>query len=339
MERKFWLSCIYNQIKDKSRIRPQTGVAAFQETEEGVEVTTENGEVIKGDLLLGADGIHSAMRRLMADRLASTDAAASEEMRSGFVSTYHCIFGTSRNTNPSAEGKLFLPDGTVHNVYYQGFSGVAAAGVSGLVFWFLFVKSDNVTKTPNTPRFTEAETEDTIAKYGHYAVGPGYTFKDLWTSRVKAAMLPLEEGVLKPKWNTGMRVALIGDAVHKATVNPGLGGNLAVEGVVHLMNELVPLVRQCESDGGRKPTKDELVAALDTYEKKQRPHANLIVSASGYITRYEAMETWWLRCLRCVSPWVSDKTKANGFVSYIREGPWLNYLPNPDDQEKTTESK
>ncbi|KAF3074543.1 FAD-dependent monooxygenase paxM [Trichoderma lentiforme] len=333
MERRFMLSCIYNQIADKSRIRAHTGVASFTETEDGVEVVTDKGETIKGDILLGADGIHSTIRNLMADKIASTDPTASKEMQSGFISNYHCIFATSKNSKESAGGKQFLPERAVHNVYYPGFSGVIAAGVPGLVFWFLFVKSDRTTQTPNTPRFTEEETEATIAKYGDYAVGPGYTFKDLWESRVRANMLPLEEGVLKPKWNTGGRVALMGDAVHKATINPGLGGNLAIEGVVHLMNELIPLVRRCEADGGRKPTKSEITAALDAYEAKQRPHANTIVTMSGYVTRYEAMETWWLRLLRRVSPWVSDKTKAGGFVGYINEGPWLNFLPNPDEQK------
>ncbi|KAI5855037.1 FAD/NAD(P)-binding domain-containing protein [Durotheca rogersii] len=332
MERRFLLSCIYNQIQDKSRVRAQTGVASYTETDDGVEVTTDSGEVIKGDLFIGSDGIRSTVRGLIAQKIADADPAASEEMRSGFVSTYQCLFATSRNANPSAGGKPFLPDGTVHNVYYYGFSGVVAAGVSGLVFWFLFVKSGKVTTTPNTPRFTEEQTEAVIAKYGHHAVGPGYTFKDLWDSRVKAAMLPLEEGVLKPRWNTGGRVVLMGDAVHKATVNPGLGANLAVEGVVHLINELVPLVRQCDADGGRKPSKDEIVAVLDLYEKKHRPHAHTVVSMSGYVTRYEAMEFWWLRFLRVLSPWVSDKTKANTFVNYMNEGPWLNYLPNPDDE-------
>ncbi|POS72063.1 FAD binding domain-containing protein [Diaporthe helianthi] len=330
MERKFWLSCIYNTIKDKSCIRANSGVASFVESEEGVEVTTESGEIIKGDILLGADGVHSHVRRLLADKIDGTDAAAAQRMRECYVSTYHAIFATSRNVNE--KGELFLPERMVHNVYYPGFSGVAAAGVRGLVFWFLFVKSDRVTKSPNTPRFTEEETLATIAKYGDNNLGPGYTFKDLWNSRIKANMLALEEGVLQTKWNSGGRVALLGDAVHKATVNPGLGGNLAVEGVVHLMNELVPLLRRCEEDGRRKPTSTELAATFDEYEKKQRPHADLIVNASGYITRYEAMDTWWLNTLRRVSPWVSDTMKASGFVRYINEGPWLNYLPNPDEQ-------
>jgi hypothetical protein len=108
-----------------------------------------------------------------------------------------------------------------------------------------------------------------------------------------------------------------------------------VEGVVHLLNELVPLVRRARDEGSGKPTLCDLTAALDHYEKKQRPHANLIVSMSGYITRYEAMETWWLRFLRWISPWISDRTKANGFVGYMKEGPCLNFLPNPDEVKET----
>ena len=40
-----------------------------------------------------------------------------------------------------------------------------------------------------------------------------------------------------------------------------------------------------------------------------------------------------------VSPWVSDKTKAGGFVGYINEGPWLNYLPNPDEEQYLNEKQ
>ncbi|CAN8105772.1 unnamed protein product [Discula destructiva] len=335
MERKFWLSCIYNTIEDKSRIRANCGVASFVETAEGVEVTTESGEIIKGDILIGADGVHSYIRSLLADKIDDTDAAAAQQMRECFVSNYHAIFATSRNV--STKGEPFLEERTVHNVYYQGASGVAATGVTGLVFWFLFLKSDQATKSPNTPRFTEEQTLATIAKYGDHALGPGYTFGDLWNSRVKANMVALEEGVLQTKWNSGGRVVLIGDSVHKATINPGLGGNLAVEGVVHFLNELVPLLRRCDEDGMRKPTSSELTATFDEYETKQRPRADLIVNMSGYITRYEAMDTWWLRALRLASPWVSDSMKATGFARFMNEAPCLDYLPNPDGQLKPVE--
>lgn len=105
----------------------------------------------------------------------------------------------------------------VHNVYYHNYSAVSAAGVHGLVFWFLFMKASASTRTPNCPRFTDDDAEECIKKYGDSLVGPGYTIKDLWDARVKATMVPLEEGVVS-KWSHN-RVVLMGDAVHKVSSN------------------------------------------------------------------------------------------------------------------------
>lgn len=105
----------------------------------------------------------------------------------------------------------------VHNVYYDGYSAVAAAGVHGLVFWFIFVKNSQLTRTPNCPRFTEEDAEACIQKYGSSQVGPGYTVKDLWNARVKGTMVPLEEGIIK-QWSHN-RVVLMGDSVHKVRVS------------------------------------------------------------------------------------------------------------------------
>ena len=105
----------------------------------------------------------------------------------------------------------------VHNVYYHDYSAVAAAGVPGLVFWFLFVKAPKLTRTPNCPRFTDEDAENTIQKYGSSLVGPGYTVKDLWDARVKGTMVPLEEGIAK-QWSHN-RVVLMGDSVHKVRIS------------------------------------------------------------------------------------------------------------------------
>lgn len=105
----------------------------------------------------------------------------------------------------------------VHNVYYDNYSAVAAAGVPGLVFWFLFVKASKLTRTPNCPRFTDEDAEATIQTYGSALVGPGYTVKDLWDARVKGTLVPLEEGVLK-QWSHN-RVVLMGDSVHKVLIS------------------------------------------------------------------------------------------------------------------------
>lgn len=87
-----------------------------------------------------------------------------------------------------------VPEGTAHIRYHRGASGVSAVGVSGLVFWFLFVREDEPSRTPGCPRYSDADAEQTMRRYGRLGLGPDYTFDDLWELRVKAAMVPLEEG-------------------------------------------------------------------------------------------------------------------------------------------------
>ncbi|KAI3394847.1 hypothetical protein diail_2184, partial [Diaporthe ilicicola] len=263
-----------------------------------------------------ADGVRSPMRDLLAEKTDGTDAAAAKKMRECYESTYHATWASllPQRMSTHRENRFCRSAWCTMSTTEASLASLPPVlPVSS--FLFLFVKSDQVTKTPNTPRFTEEQTLATIAKYGNHALGPGYTFKDLWDSRVQEDMMALEEGVLQTRWNSGGRVVLLGDAVDDAIVKPGLGGNLAVEGVVHLMNELVPLLRRCEEDGKRKPTSTEVAAMFGEYEKKRRPHADLIVNASGYITSYEAMDSWWLTTLRPVSPWVSDHHEGEWFCS------------------------
>lgn len=255
----------------------------------------------------------------MADKISATDQSLANEINEAFTSEYNCIFAVSRN-DPERQ---FLPDAMVHNVYYDNYSAVTAASVYRLVFWFLFVKDSKLTRTPNCPRFTDEDAEATIQRYGSALVGPGYTVKDLWDARVKGTMVPLEEGVIK-QWSHN-RVVLIGDSVHKSTVNPGLGGNVAYEGIARLTNGLVPLLKE-----NPMPSLEQLTEVFSQYIARQKPRAETVVDLSGQITRYEAQDTWILKfAARHIVPWVSDKLKAKLYASFSRGGPYLEYLPIP----------
>ncbi|CAI7590077.1 unnamed protein product [Penicillium glandicola] len=320
MERCKALEVLHSHVRDKSKLHARTAVVGYEETAQGVIVTTEDGEQHHGHILIGADGIHSKVRKLMSDKISVTDQALSTKINEAFTSEYNCIFAVSRN---DAE-KEFLPDAMVHNVYYNDYSAIAAAGVQGLVFWFLFVKSSKLTRTPNCPRFTDEDAEATIQKYGSSLVGPGYTVKDLWDARVKGTMVPLEEGVIE-QWSHN-RVVLMGDSVHKATINPGLGGNLAYEGIARLTNGLVPLLKE-----NPIPSVEQLTEVFNQYITGQTPRAKTVVDLSGQITRYEAQDSWVLKfAARHIVPWVSDRLKAKLYASFSRGGPYLEYLPLPE---------
>ncbi|KAJ5668175.1 uncharacterized protein N7477_006745 [Penicillium maclennaniae] len=316
LERCKALEVLHSHVKDKSKLHSQTAVAEYEETAEGIVLTTETGAQHHGHILIGADGIHSKVRKLMADKIGVTNQSLAQDINEAFTSEYNCIFAISPN-------KQYLPDGMVHNVYYNDYSAVAAAGVPGLVFWFLFVKDSKVKRTPHCPRITDADANAYIQKYGSSLVGPGYTVEDLWESRVKASMVPLEEGVI-PQWCHN-RVVLVGDSVHKATINPGLGGNTAYEGIARLTNGLIPLLKK-----NPKPSLEQLTEVFNQYFIEHSPRAKTVVDLSGSITRYEAQDTWVLKfAARHIVPWISDRIKANLYAIFSKAGPWLEYLPLP----------
>ena len=91
------------------------------------------------------------------------------------------------------------------------------------------------------------------------------------------------------------------------------------------MNELLPVLKETKTPG-----KEELKGVFDRYEEKHRPRANACVTISGYVTRFEVMETWWLRLLRVLSPWIPDSWKAKGYFYFMADAPLLDFLPDPE---------
>lgn len=83
LERKAYLQVLYDNIRDKSRVRARVGLESFAEDDEGVTVFTSTGEEVRGSILVGADGIHSTVRKLMAESLAKSDPKRADNLREG----------------------------------------------------------------------------------------------------------------------------------------------------------------------------------------------------------------------------------------------------------------
>lgn len=56
------LQVLYENIKDKTKILTKKQVKKVDLTDDGVLVTTSDKSTYKGDILVGADGIHSSVR-------------------------------------------------------------------------------------------------------------------------------------------------------------------------------------------------------------------------------------------------------------------------------------
>jgi 2-polyprenyl-6-methoxyphenol hydroxylase-like FAD-dependent oxidoreductase len=87
MERCKVLEILHEHVQDKSKLHPRRAVVAYEETAEGVIVKTDDGVQHHGHILIGADGIHSKVRKLMANKISQTNELLAEEINQGFWSS------------------------------------------------------------------------------------------------------------------------------------------------------------------------------------------------------------------------------------------------------------
>lgn len=65
LDRQMVLQVLYNNIKDKTKVLTKKRVERVTTTDDGVLVQTADGSTYRGDILIGADGIHSTVRKEM----------------------------------------------------------------------------------------------------------------------------------------------------------------------------------------------------------------------------------------------------------------------------------
>lgn len=91
------------------------------------------------------------------------------------------------------------------------------------------------------------------------------------------------------------------------------------------VNELLPVLKETKI-----PTKQDLKGVFDRYEAKQRPRAKTSLTISAYLTRFEAMDSWWLRIFRVIFPYIPASYKVDTALGYMAGAPVFNFLLDPD---------
>ncbi|KAF7938022.1 hypothetical protein BELL_0011g00290 [Botrytis elliptica] len=327
IDRRVYLQNLYNGLNEssKSKVHEHEGLESFTEHENGVTLRTDKGNVIEGSIIVGADGVHSHVRQQTAKLLKTIDPGSSEIMAAGFDNRFRILTCTSRNYFIDDPKKQFLENGVVTNSYFpeHGVGGIAVAGMDGKIFWAIYIANDKQMPYPS-PRYGQADMDEAIKKWGHLRPTPAFTFNDLWANLVGSTMVPMEEGVLATKWHSGGRTVLVGDAVHKAASNLGLGGNLCVDDVCCLVNGLHTLL-----ESNKTPSTSEIIKVFENYERAERPRANFVCKASGVYAGFETMSRWYSKLFQFIFPWIPSTVKMRVFSRFDSSAPILDFLPVP----------
>ena len=64
-ERMRFIEMLYNNLLDKSKIKTSRRIVEVEQDAARVRVVLDDGTVESGDIVIGADGVHSSVRALM----------------------------------------------------------------------------------------------------------------------------------------------------------------------------------------------------------------------------------------------------------------------------------
>ncbi|XPS80795.1 hypothetical protein M3J07_012766 [Ascochyta lentis] len=283
VDRQMIIQILYDKLRDKSKVFTGKGVVKVEQTTGGVEVLTQDGEFILGDILVGADGIHSRVRREMW-RLADQDSPGyfPTSDRSDVPTEYCCIFGISKPTDR-------FPKYSSQNVQGRNHSYLIATGPNHRIYWFLFKKLPQAVHGlyEQIPRYTDKQRDALAAEHAEDRLTEALTFGDLYAIRTIATLQALPEVVFQ-KWHY-KRTITIGDAAHKFNPIGGQGGNSAIEDAAVLANQLCKLF--VSEDETYNFSDANIIQAFQTTQRIRLGRATNFLKHSHQMQSLQAMDT------------------------------------------------
>ncbi|KAH7405963.1 hypothetical protein DE146DRAFT_630660 [Phaeosphaeria sp. MPI-PUGE-AT-0046c] len=309
---------LYDGLPDQSFIRTNSRVDRVEHTKTGVKVYLTDGSVEEGDMVIGADGVHSNVRQLMWEHAAKNEPQALPELdKDALYSDFKAMFGASEIKDMPELGPA-----DVHVV--QGYGTTKLVFTQpGNVYWALMYKDEHE-QPPKPFRPTQQEQDEIAARFKDMKMVGNITLGDLYKNKTRAGALNLEEGIVS-KWHSG-RMVLVGDSAHKMTADLGMGANTAIESAIVLVNLLQ---RALKDDPCRHFSQEEISDLFGEYQETRYGAAKKWMELSGKVTRTRSYESLWARFfITQIAPmaWL-QKIKNEQFVQALAKTAKLEFAP------------
>ncbi|RGP74466.1 hypothetical protein FLONG3_6025 [Fusarium longipes] len=274
IDRQSLMQTLYDNLESKDSVHESQAVKSVAEVDNGIQVTTDKGEIFEGDILVGADGIYSTVRKEMwrLGNKSSPGYFPTDEW-SSVPCYYKCIFGMSQPMDKLTKG--------THYVYNDNFSYLVMVGPGGKFYWFLFVKLPVPLYGRKIPRYTKEDEEKLAREHASDQITPEVTFSQLYEARTTSTLTPLHEYVFH-KWHYN-RIITIGDAAHKFEPLTGHGGNAAIETAASLINHLLSVCKNW--------TPSEIDAAFAAVQKERHDRVQWLVDDAHKVQQMHAKAT------------------------------------------------
>lgn len=174
---------LYENLPDRSKIHTSKRVERIEHTEQGVRVHLADGTVEEGDIVIGADGVHSRAKECMweyASR-ADTDPIPKND-KLAFSSEFGGLFGVSKPNDTfdlgPADSNVIYGHGTDKLLFTQ----------PDKVYWAIMFQDDR-SQPPKKRPASEADMEAVAKQFADHNMTEKIKFRDLWESRTRAGLL------------------------------------------------------------------------------------------------------------------------------------------------------
>ncbi|KAI0139525.1 putative dehydrogenase [Hypoxylon sp. NC0597] len=309
------IQVLYESLPEReTRVKTNARVVDIETHASGVRVHLADGSIEEGDIIIGADGVHSETRTIM-NKLAR-ESPNTEDLNDEYpmVAHFQSVFARC----PIREG---IEPGIFVETHGSGLVIQSSASKK-----FLYYSLVRRLPTPTTARrkFSDQELEEEVKSFPEIYVLPGIKLKDIWatTKRTEAALVHLEEGMID-KWYHG-RIVLLGDAVHKMTNINGMGVNIGLQSAAVLVNQLYDVLNSesCLSDKA-------IEKAFHSYQSLQEPRCREIYKMGVDMSRFVTWSTWtaWFFD-QFIVPWMNIESQVKTQITPIlRDSYVLDYVP------------
>ncbi|OJZ83787.1 hypothetical protein ASPFODRAFT_139748 [Aspergillus luchuensis CBS 106.47] len=321
------LRVLYTELQDRSKVHVKKRVIRIGTTSSGVSVSTADGHTYYGDLVVGADGVHSITRTEMW-RIATQKQPelVSDDMRVGIFTEYRCAFGTSEPVPGILPGDQIVE-------CLDGLTILVFGARDGLIGWCVIQKLDHRFQYPEIPSYSQAEAIALGESLTHVPVRKNLKFSDIWERRKFAKMAAAEEGFLRT-W-TYDRIACIGDSANKSTPAFGQSANIAIESAATLANGLRRLLKiNCWEN----PSEEEITQMLEDISRTSYLRAKTMNAICQVETRFLARDGLICKFLGRYVVFRFELVAVICLSSLLAAGVRLDYLPSDEVQRKCVRS-
>jgi 2-polyprenyl-6-methoxyphenol hydroxylase-like FAD-dependent oxidoreductase len=249
---------LYQATKDAAEYRFGTSISDVKQADDGAEVTFHDGTVLRADLVVGADGPHSAVRRLV---------FGPEEQFVKPIGGYNAWFSAPDRIGLDGWFLLYqAPGGLNASMRPSHDPSIAKAGLAFQSEPLGYDRHD-----------LDGQRQILIERFA----GAGWECDALLAAAQEADDFYFDSlaQVHMPTWSSGC-VTLVGDAGYCASPLSGMGTSLALVGAYVLAGEL---------GAADSFDAEQLPAKLSRYETVVRPYVDKCQELNNTIDRYAPM--------------------------------------------------